>query len=492
MQKTVEGVYAKMRGMRRTGSAILGENTLAWAAEQAKANPALADEVEWLTRHIERKFSRMGDRVRIVNGQILTGSKREWRSIQQALTAPAERARQEVTAAFTAIQQKAIGSLNAMGFSQSEARALVRGMEAGGERSRVARGITKAGPGAIPVIPSRGAIQQPKGDAWGADATASGWNPSGSAASTGGNLMGAKPRMAGYAGDASQYGLRVSSGLRPGAVTNAGNRSYHASGDALDLAGPASAMKAFAEHAASKYGSRLEELIYSPLGWSIKNGRRVAPYAVADHYDHVHIADTAAGGGGGPSFPFSPDTLGPGLQRLSLTAPGTTLGGLPGAAVTAAGGLYAAALQQRLNDTLDRPVHQRFMGDGLGRPHLSAVSAVSPASGGVVVINHVQINAGGGQDPQAGPRDRRSTPRRVHGRRRGRNPLGQRGSRRRPDGLSVRLVSERSFGPETRLTCRRDDYSGRENLGGWPIGARDASGQRVSPSRKVGDLRPCP
>jgi hypothetical protein len=41
---------------------------------------------------------------------------------------------------------------------------------------------------------------------------------------------------------------------------------------------------------AANYGQKLLELIYTPLGFSIKNGRRVPPYAQADHYDHVHVA----------------------------------------------------------------------------------------------------------------------------------------------------------------------------------------------------------
>jgi hypothetical protein len=41
---------------------------------------------------------------------------------------------------------------------------------------------------------------------------------------------------------------------------------------------------------ASTYGSNLKELIYTPLGFSIKNGQRVAPYAQGSHYNHVHVA----------------------------------------------------------------------------------------------------------------------------------------------------------------------------------------------------------
>jgi hypothetical protein len=33
------------------------------------------------------------------------------------------------------------------------------------------------------------------------------------------------------------------------------------------------------------------ELIFSPLGFSVRHGQIVPPVAVADHYDHVHVAD---------------------------------------------------------------------------------------------------------------------------------------------------------------------------------------------------------
>jgi uncharacterized membrane protein YgcG len=108
----------------------------------------------------------------------------------------------------------------------------------------------------------------------------------------GGSLMGANPALKVYADAAAKFGLQVSSGLRPG-----DNDSYHGSGNALDLAAPMTpegkaAMLRFAQYAAEHWGGQLEELIHTPLGFGIKNGVRVAPYAAADHYDHVHIADT--------------------------------------------------------------------------------------------------------------------------------------------------------------------------------------------------------
>lgn len=151
------------------------------------------------------------------------------------------------------------------------------------------------------------------GDGWGARPKAfTGDGPGATARTAAVSLMGAKPALGHYASVAASYGLHVSDGKRPaGTRTNNGGISFHGSGDALDIAdgvrGPSPAKMRFAQAMASRYGSQLEELIYTPLGYSIKNGRKVPAYATADHYDHVHVADTSpattspggAGGSGG-------------------------------------------------------------------------------------------------------------------------------------------------------------------------------------------------
>jgi hypothetical protein len=83
--------------------------------------------------------------------------------------------------------------------------------------------------------------------------------------------------------------------------------SYHAMGRARDFPGPPAQMMAFAKFMARTYGSRLKELIYTPLGWSIKNGQKVPPYAQADHYDHVHVA--MAQGGERPPGKYTQPTV---------------------------------------------------------------------------------------------------------------------------------------------------------------------------------------
>lgn len=93
------------------------------------------------------------------------------------------------------------------------------------------------------------------------------------------------------------HGLTMTSGNRPG------DKGWHGVNRARDYSngtGPTPQMMAFARFLASSYGSNLKELIYTPLGFSIKNGQRVPPYARAGHYNHVHVA--YAGGPGMPAF----------------------------------------------------------------------------------------------------------------------------------------------------------------------------------------------
>ena len=90
----------------------------------------------------------------------------------------------------------------------------------------------------------------------------------------------------------------VSSAYRPGSITSSGNLSLHsipAPGGAkgTDLVGPS--LMAIAQAFLPVAGS-LKELIFTPLGFSIKDGKRVAPYAQAQHFDHVHVGTYHGGG----------------------------------------------------------------------------------------------------------------------------------------------------------------------------------------------------
>lgn len=104
---------------------------------------------------------------------------------------------------------------------------------------------------------------------------------------------------------AAQYGNMVTSGYRPG------DPGYHGQNRARDYAG--GNMIGFARAAASRFGGRLKELIHTPLGFGIKNGRKVplgfwGAAVNKDHYDHVHVAMRRGGkagpGQGGPSVVY--------------------------------------------------------------------------------------------------------------------------------------------------------------------------------------------
>jgi hypothetical protein len=140
----------------------------------------------------------------------------------------------------------------------------------------------------------------------------------------GGPLMGANPRLQPYVDVAARFGLHVSSGLRPVSITTNGNHSLHETGFAVDLTGAQDDMLRFAKYAVEHWGGQLEELIHTPLGYGVKNGQQVplsfwGSATNADHFDHVHLADTnppaeddldggppgagsGGGGGGGGGF----------------------------------------------------------------------------------------------------------------------------------------------------------------------------------------------
>jgi hypothetical protein len=108
---------------------------------------------------------------------------------------------------------------------------------------------------------------------------------------------------------ASQYGLQITSGYRPG------DQGYHGADRARDYSngsGPTPQMMQFAQFMASSFGGNLAELIYTPLGFSIKNGQVVPPYAQATHNDHVHVA--YALGAGMPAF-FNSQSAAVGWER---------------------------------------------------------------------------------------------------------------------------------------------------------------------------------
>jgi TP901 family phage tail tape measure protein len=113
---------------------------------------------------------------------------------------------------------------------------------------------------------------------------------------SGGSLMGARSSLAPFAAVGGRFGLHVTDGKRPaGTRTSSGGISYHSTGEAIDMGdgrGPDPQKLAYFKYMKSRFGGRLAELIYTPGGAGIKDGR---PYnytgtTAAEHYDHVHVA----------------------------------------------------------------------------------------------------------------------------------------------------------------------------------------------------------
>jgi hypothetical protein len=120
------------------------------------------------------------------------------------------------------------------------------------------------------------------------------WGEGCSVGSLGGSLAGS---VDAFNSVARGKGLSLTSGYRPG------SRGFHGINRARDYSNgysPTPQMLSFATHMAQTYGANLRELIYTPLGFSIKNGRKVPPYATEGHYNHVHVA--YALGAGMPAF----------------------------------------------------------------------------------------------------------------------------------------------------------------------------------------------
>jgi hypothetical protein len=131
----------------------------------------------------------------------------------------------------------------------------------------------------------------------------------------GGGLGGGDGGPPVFGAAASKFGLQMTSGYRPG------DPGYHGLNRARDYSngsGPTPQMQMFAQFMASTFGKNLKELIYTPLGYSIKNGAKVPPYAQSTHMDHVHVAWAY-----GPNNPVAFESMGAAQQWERSMVPGS-------------------------------------------------------------------------------------------------------------------------------------------------------------------------
>lgn len=121
---------------------------------------------------------------------------------------------------------------------------------------------------------------------------------------------------------AQKFGLQLTSDYRPGDSGYHGkNRARDYSNDGVGKGTPQ--QLAFAKYLVENYGSSLTQLIYTPLGFGIANGKRVGldywgSSVNANHYHHVHVALAKGGlvrgftrailGEKGPEFVLDADT----------------------------------------------------------------------------------------------------------------------------------------------------------------------------------------
>jgi hypothetical protein len=107
--------------------------------------------------------------------------------------------------------------------------------------------------------------------------------------------------------------------------------SYHYDGRAMDFSNDdvgngTPEQLALANEFVKRYGATAKEIFYTPLGYSIKDGKKVSTIAASTHYNHVHIAFSKGGrirgltfamlGEKGPEFVFDADTT-RGLDKLA-------------------------------------------------------------------------------------------------------------------------------------------------------------------------------
>ncbi len=435
----IQGIRRQMATLGVDGDKALLTATARWTGTMEAGTKAQRRIAERTKTEIVAQFKSMGQDVRVINGNILDISRAKWAGVRAAITTESERARQEGRRAFTDLQRAAVDALRLMGFTPGQSKSLVQGIEKGGAAGAVAKSDAAAGPS-----PTQLAATDRKagtGDGIGMTGRYVGDGPG----KGGINLMGASTGLAPYAQDAAGHGLRVSSGARPGAITSSGNRSWHASGRALDLAGSPADMLRFFNHAKSAYGSRLEELIYTPGGVGVKNGQphRYTGKVAADHFDHVHLADAqnASGVSGGAGIGGAASMDESSRSGIKLPRGKSAAGGVLGEASRRTQDIIAAAMEGKINKSI-----------GASGAATTGATAVARGSGdwagmvtkmGLPAIFNAIIRAESGGNPNA------------------KNPSGASGLTQIMMPLHAGLVARYGgnvFDPETNLRVARHLY----------------------------------
>ena len=107
------------------------------------------------------------------------------------------------------------------------------------------------------------------------------------AGAAGGALGGGSATLNAMEALGNKHGLTTTSGFRPG------DPGFHGANRARDLSnggGETPEMNKVANIMATQFGQSLTELIYTPMGFSIKNGAKTGLISPDNHYHHIHVA----------------------------------------------------------------------------------------------------------------------------------------------------------------------------------------------------------
>lgn len=445
LRHAMPDIAGELRHLHGQSSLAFGNMTASWLENLKEANPKLKHRVDDMLQHIVDRLNATGHQVKLINGQILDTSRKQWNNIADALVTPQQRALQETKKNFTAIEKQAVAALINMGYSPSQAKTLVMANEqspgaanravrdsqivgqqasaaltrhasagtlthgphshhsssgghamggrlaGAGNRDTLALGaghygapgeLVVHGPGearANQLLRERGVPMsleqivggahlphyhaQPRGGMggmgfWGGGRMGSmGSGGQHARRGGGGANLGGHPRPSQPVVDLISLMQQHYPSLGVTATTDgshvSGSYHYRDGGEAVDLSGSTGVM-----HQASAWIKRsglyrqLAEGIHNP-NLSVSQGKLVpaSTYSAvwAGHADHIHLAIAHALRGGN----FGAGSVGAGgvggHGAVSLTAPGSSLSGVPGSLSNAASSKYAYALEHLIN-----------------------------------------------------------------------------------------------------------------------------------------------
>ena len=179
-----------------------------------------------------------------------------------------------------------------------------------------------------------------------------------------------------------KFGLSVTSGLRPGAITSTGNMSDHGWGGAIDVSNGYATPQMDAAHAwlQSTFSGAIKQMLYRTM-------------VGGNHFDHIHVALNEAyarnpsavarlAGGRGIPIMLGGGGGGGAVPRINLNAPRSGLRGAPG--------MMSQAGMNTATRGMERAINRRLGAGG---------ARVGRAGGGQVVGASVY---GGARDPSSG------------------------------------------------------------------------------------------